>query len=125
MPQALFDHRICARPVPAADLPHHTPRLASVSGHSAVELEQPAETLRALDRPNARGCTPVDQLVADALMVSLVVEVHQILIDDSAQVTLAEQDHPAQALFLDGPNEALGVGVGERRQLQLMGNVRM
>ena len=62
-------------------------------GRAVIELEQPAETLRALDRPDARGCTPVDQLVADALMTTLVVVVDQEFIDDSAQMGLAEQDH--------------------------------
>jgi hypothetical protein len=43
-----------------------------------VELEQAAKTLAALDRPRAHANLTVDQLVADALVIPLVVEVEQV-----------------------------------------------
>lgn len=60
-----------------------------------VELEQTTNALAALDRPSTRGSVAVDELVADALVVPLVVEMDQILIDNAAQVAFTKQDHPA------------------------------
>lgn len=48
-----------------------------------VELEQTTNALAALDRPSSRASVAVDQLVADALMVPIVIEVEQILVSDT------------------------------------------
>ena len=44
-------------------------------------------------------------------MGTLQLVVLDVLLDDVPNVPLAEQDHLVQALVLDGPDEALGVGV--------------
>jgi hypothetical protein len=47
-------------------------------------VEQTAEALAALDRPASRARLPIDQLVADALVVALGVVVGQVLVDGVA-----------------------------------------
>ena len=53
-------------------------------------------------------------------MVPLVVVVLDVLADKEPQVTFSKHDHATQALFLDRPDEPLGIGVqvrASRRQL--------
>jgi hypothetical protein len=56
-----------------------------------------------------------DQLVAESLMVPLAMIVRHKLIDDVAQTSLAEENHPIETLFADRPYEPLRVGIGIRR----------
>ena len=58
-------------------------------------------------------------------MIALVVVVHQVLGEHVPKVAFSEHDHPVEALGLDRPDESFGMGVGVRRQLLLMGNLRV
>jgi hypothetical protein len=52
-----------------------------------------------------------DDLPAQALMVSLLMIVSEVLADCGALMALTEKDELAEALALDGTDEALGVSV--------------
>src|SRR5438067_5773293 len=56
-----------------------------------------------------------DQVIAKSLMVSLAVIVRHKLVDDMAQTSLAEENHPIETLFADRAHEPLRVGIGIRR----------
>ena len=53
-------------------------------------------------------------------MVSLSVVVLDVLMDDEAEVTLPEENHPVETLLFDGTDKSLGIGVqvrASRREL--------
>jgi len=82
------------------------------SRRARVVIEEPAKTLpptNAADRSH-RGCA-FDQFVTKALVIALAVVVLDELRDRPAEMTFAEQDHPVQALVLDGAHKALGIGI--------------
>ena len=69
-----------------------------------VALEHAAETLRALDVGNGMRRDRVllhEQLVAHALVISLVVVVFDVFVDGMPQMTLTDRDDPVEALFFD------------------------
>lgn len=72
-----------------------------MSACAAVELEQSAEALDAVDRSPARQHCPSEKLVADTLVIPLPVAVRQVLVDDALKMRLAEHDYPVQALVFD------------------------
>ena len=53
----------------------------------------------------------MDQAVVQALVIPLVVVVGDELADGATQRALADEHHPLEAGFLDGPHEALRIGV--------------
>ena len=61
------------------------------------------------------GHDRVDQIIAQALMIAFVMIVNDILGDRLPEVALAERNYPIQAFMLDGPDEALSVGIRIRR----------
>ena len=52
-----------------------------------------------------------DELVVQALMVPLGVIVKHVVLDSSAKVSLAEDDHPVQTLGFYGQNKSFGEGI--------------
>ena len=58
-------------------------------------------------------------------MVSLAMVMLDVLVDDEAQMTLAEWDDSIETLLLDRPDEPLGIGIVKSRQLQLMPTLRI
>src|SRR5262245_14672486 len=56
-----------------------------------------------------------DQLIVESLMVPLAVIVRHKLINNVAQTSLPEENHPVQTLFADRAHEPLRVGIGIRR----------
>jgi len=63
---------------------------------------------------------PHDQPIAQTLMIPFVMVVNNKFLDGPSQGSLAEQNEPLQAGFLDGSDKALGVGILECQQLQAM-----
>ena len=62
----------------------------------------------------------IDQPIAQALVVPLVVIVLQKLVDRVPQRSPPEENHAIQAGFLDRGHKPLGVRVGLRRQMHPM-----
>src|SRR5438874_1077516 len=56
-----------------------------------------------------------DQLIAESLMVPFAMIVRHKLIDDVAQTSLTEDNHPIETLFANRAHEPLRVGIGIRR----------
>ena len=67
----------------------------------------------------------MQELVVESLMVSLAMVMLDVLVDDEAQMTLAEWDDSIETLLLDRPDEPLGIGIVKSRQLQLMPTLRI
>ena len=59
-----------------------------------------------------------DQCILQTLVVALGMIMRDEFGNRFPHRPFAEQDHPLQAGFLDGPYEPFGVGVGEKRALQ-------
>lgn len=77
-----------------------------------VRAEDAAEPLPGLDGDRRLGLSlPVDQPVAQSLVVPLQVVVGGVLLDRQPQVPLADGDNLREALLLDRPDKPLGVGV--------------
>ena len=53
----------------------------------------------------------MQELVVESLVVSLTMVVLDVLVDDEAQMPLAERDDTMEALLFDRPDEPLGIGV--------------
>ena len=53
----------------------------------------------------------MQELVVESLMVSLAMVMLDVLVDDEAQMTLAEWDDSIETLLLDRPDEPLGIGI--------------
>ena len=53
----------------------------------------------------------MQELVVESLVVSLTMVMLDVLVDDEAQMPLAERDDTMEALFFDRPDEPLGIGV--------------
>ena len=53
-----------------------------------------------------------EQLVVASLVIPLSMVVLDVLVDDEAEVALAERNDPVEALFFDGPHEPLGIVIG-------------
>ena len=53
----------------------------------------------------------MQELVVESLVVSLTMVLLDVLVNDEAQMPLAEQDDTMEALFFDRPDEPLGIGV--------------
>ena len=53
----------------------------------------------------------LQELVVESLVVSLTMVVLDVLVDDEAQMPLAERDDTMEALLFDRPDEPLGIGV--------------
>src|SRR5690242_20898515 len=56
-----------------------------------------------------------DQLIAESLVIPLAVVVRHKLVDESAQTSLAEEDHSIETFFTERAHEPLRVGIGIRR----------
>lgn len=100
--------------------------IAGSCGSPAVEVEQSAESLAALDRRVAVGWSHClfgwrEQAVDDALVVTLVVIMLDVLRHRTSQVILPERHQLAQALDLidstkrSGTEFRLGLRAGSRR----------
>jgi len=70
-------------------------------------------TVNAADTFNP-GCA-FDQLVRKALMIPLTVVMLDVLGDRPAEMTVAERDHPIEALVFDRAHEPFGIGIRIRR----------
>jgi hypothetical protein len=77
---------------------------------AAVALEQPPEAFVALDLAGALLAF-LDRRVPDSLVWAIQIVMGGVFIDGPARRRLAEEDHLAQALGLDGEYEAFCVGV--------------
>ena len=53
----------------------------------------------------------MQELVVESLVVSLTMVMLDVLVDDEAQMPLAERDDTMEALLFDRPDEPLGIGV--------------
>ena len=53
----------------------------------------------------------MQELVVESLVVSLTMVVLDVLVDEEAQMPLAERDDTMEALLFDRPDEPLGIGV--------------
>ena len=53
----------------------------------------------------------LQELVVESLVVSLTLVMLDVLVDDEAQMPLAERDDTMEALFFDRPDEPLGIGI--------------
>ena len=53
----------------------------------------------------------LQELVVESLVVSLTMVMLDVLVDDEAQMSLAERDDTMDALFFDRQDEPLGIGV--------------
>ena len=53
----------------------------------------------------------MQELVVESLVVSLTMVVLDVLVDDEAQMPLAERDDTMEALLFDRPYEPLGIGL--------------
>ena len=51
----------------------------------------------------------MQELVVESLVVSLTLVMLDVLVDDEAQMPLAERDDTMEALFFDRPDEPLGL----------------
>ncbi len=82
-----------------------------------IEAQHSAESLAASHCSGCPGRSAIqlDQLVVETLVVPLPVVVLGELMERPVQRVLAEEDHAIQALFLDGANEPLGVGIAVGR----------
>ena len=78
-----------------------------------VVLQDPTESLPALDRPIGVGVGRQrgEQLVAQPLVVSFSVIMHDVLREKVAEMSLAEGNDAMQALGLHGSHEAFGESV--------------
>ena len=81
-----------------------------------VVPEHPAESLVTLHVTGAVAdiVAWIDQSVVQALVISFGVVMREVLGDSPAQRPLAEEDHLAQALFLDRPDESLDPSIEVR-----------
>ncbi len=79
--------------------------------------KQSTEAFAALKRAfrGANRLMRIDESVAEALVVSLMMVVHQELVDGSAKRILAKEDHAIQTALSYGPDPSLGVSVQIRR----------
>ena len=80
---------------------------------SVVISEQAAKPLATCDAslgPSISLCWD-NQLVLETLMVSLDMVVLNVLAHRRAKMILSQQNHPIEALVLDGTNKTLRVGV--------------
>ena len=57
----------------------------------------------------------LDQLIVDPLVISLPVMMRGVLTSRLPKRPFSKEDHPVEALILDGPDEPLGMGVQIRR----------
>jgi hypothetical protein len=69
--------------------------------------------------------TPVDQDIAQPLMIPLMMVVEHVLGDRPSQVSFSQRYHSLQAFTLDRKYKPLGEGVGVGRRLHLMGTMRV
>jgi hypothetical protein len=103
------------------DLPGTRVGEISLRSLSVVVTEHPAESLATLhvSATVADIFAWVDQSVVQALVISFRVVMRKVLDDGPAQRSLSEEDHLAQALFLDRPDESLypSIGLGGRMHL--------
>ena len=53
----------------------------------------------------------MQELVVESLVVSLTMVMLDVLVNDEAQMPLAERDDTMEALLFDRPDEPLGIGV--------------
>ena len=67
----------------------------------------------------------MQELVVESLVVSLTMVMLDVLVDDEAQMPLAERDDAMEALFFDRPDEPLGIGVEIRTLRRQPGIVRL
>jgi hypothetical protein len=81
-----------------------------------VVAEEPAKPVASTDAPKRGGDGSRERDdVAQPLVVPLLVVVRDVLAQDGAQVGFAERDDLRETLALDGPHEALSMGVQIRR----------
>ncbi len=80
----------------------------TLRGLSRIVAKRPAESFAASNRSE---CHPdwfrLDDRVVESLVIPLRAVVPDLLPDGAAQRFLAEEDHPVEALRLDGPHESL------------------
>src|ERR1700687_4266834 len=84
--------------------------------------EPPAPVNGSIMRSNSRA--PIDQFVAEPLMVSFPVVMVHVFGHRTAQRRLPDEDHPVQAFELDRANTSLRVCVVLRLQLQVALNIK-
>jgi hypothetical protein len=79
------------------------------SGLAMVEAEHPTEAAAPTDdcANTGKSAGVLQQLVPHPLMIALTVVVGHVLRQRVPQRCLSEEDHPAQAFFLDQANESL------------------
>jgi hypothetical protein len=82
---------------------------SSSSSLTIIVAQHSTESLAPSDRVLAfvRNCNRVQQPVSKTLMISLTVVVSHVLCNRAPKGCLTDKDHPIQALFLDGADEAL------------------
>ncbi len=87
--------------------------LASLRGASVVESEHSAEPLATADLFGGAAdfILQIDDLVAEALMISLRMVVAEKLRNSRPQRPLAEKDQSIEALLLQGSEEPFHMGV--------------
>ncbi len=78
-----------------------------------VKTEESAEALAPLNlgvRADPRSC-PLQELVIESLVVPLVMVVLDVLVDEAAQVPLAQRDDAIETLLFDRADEPFGIRV--------------
>src|SRR5436190_1121351 len=99
-------HRKVVMPVGAGS------KAGQPSGRAAVVVvEETAETLMSGNYALGVAEHGIDEIVADALVIALLEIVSLEFPAGPEQRIGAEEDHPVEALVLDGLDESFGVGV--------------
>jgi hypothetical protein len=84
----------------------------SLLGRVAVAVAKgAAETLLPLNRSSGFVLSGDDQLIIQALMISLSVIMGNVFVNGYPQRLFTEENHSLQTFFLDRPHEAFGEGI--------------